>query len=50
MGAILQQTIERWFTPEFVLRRPEVIDRVEDLARQCKGCLADDNYLAGRPR
>lgn len=27
MGAILQATIERWFTPEFVARRPDVIDR-----------------------
>jgi 3-oxoadipate enol-lactonase len=28
MGAILQPTLERWFTPEFAARRPEIIDRV----------------------
>jgi 3-oxoadipate enol-lactonase len=27
MGAVLQATIERWFTPEFAARRPDVIDR-----------------------
>lgn len=27
MGAMLQQTIERWFTPGFTARRPDVIDR-----------------------
>jgi len=28
MGAILQQTLERWFTADFIKRRPDVIDRV----------------------
>jgi 3-oxoadipate enol-lactonase len=28
MGAILQSTLERWFTPEFATRRPDVLDRV----------------------
>jgi 3-oxoadipate enol-lactonase len=27
MGAILQPTLERWFTPEFASRRPDVLDR-----------------------
>jgi 3-oxoadipate enol-lactonase len=28
MGAILQSTLERWFTPDFASRRPDVLDRV----------------------
>ena len=28
MGAILQPTLERWFTADFIARRPDVIDRV----------------------
>ncbi len=28
MGAILQQTLERWFSPQFAVRRPDVLDRV----------------------
>ncbi len=36
MEAVLQTTIERWFTAETVLRRPELLDRVT------KTLLADD--------
>jgi 3-oxoadipate enol-lactonase len=36
MGAILKQTLERWFTEDFIKRRPDVIDRVT------KTLLADD--------
>lgn len=28
MEAIMEQTLERWFTPEFAARRPDVLDRV----------------------
>ncbi|MBZ0139946.1 MAG: alpha/beta fold hydrolase [Pseudorhodoplanes sp.] len=28
MNAILEQTLERWFTPKFRLRRPEVVDSI----------------------
>ncbi len=28
MNAVLEQTLERWFTPKFRLRRPEVIDSI----------------------
>jgi 3-oxoadipate enol-lactonase len=36
MGAILKQTLERWFTADFAKRRPDVIDRTT------KTLLADD--------
>src|ERR1700754_397223 len=36
MGAILKQTLERWFTADFIMRRPDVLDRVP------KPLLADD--------
>jgi 3-oxoadipate enol-lactonase len=36
MGAILKQTLERWFTGDFAKRRPDVIDRTT------KTLLADD--------
>src|ERR1700722_768243 len=36
MGAILKQTLERWFTADFIKRRPDVIDRIT------KTLLADD--------
>jgi 3-oxoadipate enol-lactonase len=36
MGAILKQTLERWFTEDFIKRRPDVLDRVT------KTLLADD--------
>jgi 3-oxoadipate enol-lactonase len=36
MGAILQQTLERWFTADFIKRRPDVVDRTT------KTLLADD--------
>jgi 3-oxoadipate enol-lactonase len=36
MGAILKQTLERWFTEDFIQRRPDVIDRVT------RTLLADD--------
>ena len=36
MGAILEQTLERWFTKDFIERRPDVIDRIT------KTLLADD--------
>jgi 3-oxoadipate enol-lactonase len=36
MGAILKQTLERWFTEDFAKRRPDVIDRIT------KTLLADD--------
>jgi len=28
MNAVLEQTLERWFTPEFRARRPEVVDSI----------------------
>jgi 3-oxoadipate enol-lactonase len=39
MGAILRPTLERWFTPEFSIRRPDVLDRVS------KTLLADDKHV-----
>ena len=36
MGAVLKQTLERWFTEGFIQRRPDVIDRVT------RTLLADD--------
>jgi 3-oxoadipate enol-lactonase len=36
MQAVLQPSIERWFTPEFVMQRPDMIDRIT------KTLLADD--------
>lgn len=28
MGAVLQSTLDRWFTPEFAFHRPDILDRV----------------------
>lgn len=39
MGAILQPTIERWFTEDFAARRPDVIERVT------RTLLADDSEV-----
>src|SRR5580692_1431635 len=39
MGAILKQTLERWFTEDFIKRRPDVLDRVT------KTLLADDSEI-----
>ncbi len=39
MQAVLPSTLERWFTPETVARRPDLIDRV------CKTLLADDKLV-----
>src|ERR1700733_1947460 len=39
MGAILKQTLERWFTADFIQRHPDVIDRVT------KTLLADDSEI-----
>ena len=36
MGAVLKQTLERWFTTDFIKRRPDVIDRTT------RTLLADD--------
>lgn len=39
MGAVLQPSLERWFTPEMRAQRPDVMDRV------CKTVLGDDPLI-----
>ena len=36
MGAIVQTTLERWFTADFAVRRPDVMDRVTKTLISCE--------------